>query len=244
MTDRPILFSGPMVRALLDGRKTQARQLLKPVPYYRGSYGLEGDSENWGWEDESGDHVSVLDIMPSGFCVGDRLWVRERWGVIQAYDGLSPRDLGVRHFYDGLYHGSIGYGTDPISRWCQTGCNGAAGRWRPSTHMPRWASRLTLTVTDVRVQRLQDISEEDAKAEGVPRVLHRGWDELFYGHEGGERYSSAGQRAVDTPATLAFRDLWDSLNAKRGFAWADNPWIVAVSFDVHRCNIDAMERAA
>jgi hypothetical protein len=109
--------------------------------------------------------------------------------------------------------------------------------WRPTIFMPRWASRLTLIVTDVRVQRLQDISEGDARAEGVE---HRTVTKLngsdpqkwWFGHENG--------RAT---AKSAFRDLWDSLNAKRSYGWDANPWVCAVTFTAHQRNIDHLEGA-
>jgi hypothetical protein len=108
--------------------------------------------------------------------------------------------------------------------------------WRPGIHMPRWASRLTLTVLDVRVQRLQDISEEDAIAEGIGSnpVQEGTWIDYP------ERTSAAGW----SDPRKSFRSLWDSINGRReGASWNDNPWVVALSFCVERKNIDAVERA-
>lgn len=113
--------------------------------------------------------------------------------------------------------------------------------------MPRWASRLTLTVTDVRVQRVQEISEGDAMAEGI---LH---ENVIIGADGAggthreisaDRYwngTEEDEHEGDEYASEAFANLWDSLNAQRGFGWDANPWVIAVTFEAHRCNIDKME---
>lgn len=233
MTDRPILFSGPMIRALLDGRKTQTRRVLK-LPEQKT---LRGE---WEATTAGGPGVTLKDGTPyperaaiwhtqTGCCVtpgyvhGDQLWVRERFAVSGIGWGKKPSEArgGKVHFHADPEHGWHDY-------W---------GSWRPSIHMPRWASRLTLTVTDVRVQRLQEISEDDARAEGVERRAFTKLDgtdpqEWWVGHENG--------RAT---AKSAFRDLWDSLNADRA-PWASNPWVCAVSFTVHQGNIDQAGLAA
>ena len=126
MSDHPIIFSGPMVRSLLDGRKTQTRRVLKPQP--------QGEQpKNW----------TRANDKAVRYAPGDRLYVREAINKVS-----TPGDVVYRADFEA------------------GGNDGAGLGWRPSIHMPRWASRLTLTVTDVRVQRLQDISEEDARAEG------------------------------------------------------------------------------
>lgn len=209
MSDRPILFSGPMVRALLDGRKTQTRRVLKPQP-----------SPAWTPPPIERQDIRIVPYRP-----GDRLWVREAWRCEARYDGMPPRDLkpGI----------PIYYAADPDPRDSEPGC---AGRFRQGMHMPRWASRLTLVVTDVRVQRLQEISEADAVAEGAitPSKM-------------GAHYTALdapwGKRRVGLSAYDLYRRIWDDLNAERGFGWATNPWVVAVSFTVHRCNIDQMTAA-
>ncbi|WP_212525889.1 hypothetical protein [Actibacterium sp. MT2.3-13A] len=209
MTDKPILFSGPMIRAILDGRKTQTRRVLKPltpVQYERGITACETpDGARW----------RLL------YAIGDRLWVREKFAVSGIGWGKKPIDA---------IGGKVHYTADPDHGW-----HDYWGNWHPSIHMPRWASRLTLVVTDVRVQRLQEISEADARAEGArfamePTRKLQGWtfDEVY-------------SRAM---ARDAFAHLWDGLNAKRGFGWAANPWVVALTFTVHRCNIDQMATAS
>jgi hypothetical protein len=150
MSEIGILFSGPMVRAILEGWKTQTRRVMKPQPF--------DDGGIWRWQ--HGRHVVAVP-GPRAFgleewaiwqeCpyqVGQTLWVRETWA-----DGIAGCPNGVSYRADHL---------DPLG-------DGPANpmKWRPSIHMPRWASRITLTITDVRVQRVQDISEEDAEEEGV-----------------------------------------------------------------------------
>lgn len=246
MSDRPILFSGPMVAAMLEGRKTQTRRVLKPQPNVlnggqplnngRGSYSCE-----FGWT-----------RMP--YTTGDRLWVREAWKCEERFHAVAPRDLkpGVPVYYS----------ADPDPRDSDPGC---AGRHRAGMHMPRWASRLTLIVTEVRVQRLQDISEADAQAEGVewqePTNEDREWAKRYAEENGGDpsidgvwiapgtrqgygrTKEDRAQPQWGPTAAFAFRYLWDSLNASRGFGWGTNPWVCALTFTVHPQNIDQMETA-
>ena len=206
MSDRPILFSGPMVQALLreieepGAGKTMTRRVLKPQPpegfRLQGIYapGLTAVFENGNVNDD------ITIRLPSR---GDRLWVRETFR--QAYpktsysDGIvyradAPKSLGMDEYSD-------------------------RHKWRPSIFMTRRASRLTLTVTDVKVGRLRDISRGDAMSEGCP----------FPNMANG-----------DNPRDW-FAELWDSLNAKRGFGWDVNPWVTAATFKPHLRNIDSMD---
>lgn len=243
MTDRPIIFSGPMVRAILDGRKTQTRRVLKPQPSlvpdpHSGPVIHNGTVI---FRDRSGQRQDI----PLRITVGDRLWVREacraeelsrppkkrratakerrelgRTHVTQ-FDELDGLD-GVRYLACDAWQ-AIENTMKASDLWSQLyhyagGGKEGIGNIVSPIHMPRWASRLTLTVTDVRVQRVQDISEADAYAEGAPSV-------------------HVGTRL--TPLhTPGFKDLWDSLNAKRGFGWDANPWVAAYTFTVARRNID------
>ena len=216
MTDRPILFSGPMVRALLDGRKTQTRRVLssdKPNSLFNGQWsdGYVLDPGNASWREQ--------DVR---FHVGDRLWVRE--SLVSA-----SNDQG-RRWYS---YAADGKDVWPLTEWLK------ARDSIPSIHMPRWASRMTLAVTDVRVQRLQEIGEEDAIAEGC---------RPFFDHENPREHVGP-NGTVHTMAPLrgpldAFRNLWDSLNAERGFGWEANPWVCAIGFDVKRGNIDNLEASS
>ena len=231
MADRPILFSAPMVRALLNGSKTQTRRILKPQPFADGFY--EGDIDctfvpapasnlsayaRFGAAAVGGGAVRTETFTPR-FTAGDRLWVREA-------HALLPRTA---------YRGSIGTGTIAQREHPTDGYTAAVFRegfdrsgrpqWRPSIHMPRWASRLTLTVTDVRVERLQDISEADAQAEGVERVSD-GWRD----------YQMRSTQCCAWPKT-SFLTLWNSINGIN--SWSANPWVAAYTFKVEHRNIDA-----
>jgi hypothetical protein len=145
MKERPILFSGAMVRAILDGRKSQTR-----MNFHRCPYGA----------------------------VGDRLWVRETWAASLDSDGDMCKPFLYRATYDEAVYGQLkaSFSDRATEIWDVVGNTG----WRPSIHMPRWASRLTLEVTGVRVERVQDISEADAKAEGVKSAAEfcALWDEI------------------------------------------------------------------
>jgi hypothetical protein len=215
MTDRPIIFSAPMVRALLAGSKTQTRRVLKPQPKieYLASERLE-DHELRGWEcvaQADGRHAIVKQMS---YAPGDRLYVRETFAMGFDYDE-DDKPIGdePKPFYAAT-HG-IGRWYDPDKdEWRDE------PRWTPSIHMPRWASRLTLIVKAVKIERLTDISESDAEAEG-PQI---GGDNTEYGDE--RNYYEG------------FRDLWESINGAG--SWDANPWIVAVTFRVVRGNIDAV----
>lgn len=199
MKTHPILFSGPMVRALLDGRKTQTRRLMKP-PY--GIFELVGGE---------------MKPLHTRVNPGDLLWVREAWTTGAHLDQTKPVQIPTTQ--------SIGYPADEDGPWW--------GRLRPSIHMPRWASRITLKVTDVRVQRLQNISEEDARAEGI-EVMRSGPVVGYFIDSSDVAHESA---------RSAFHTLWDSLNAKRwdgAGSWARNPWLVAYSFEVIHSNVEGL----
>ena len=198
MTDRPIPFRDWEVRAILDGRKTQTRQKMKVQPYPDSIVTTEHYHQTV--IDRHGDMQPGPEIFGAhwndGECglrcpygaPGDSLWVRETW---------------ARHA------SGVDYAADfaAVSR-------PQAGPWRPSIHMPRWASRITLRITEVRVERLQDISEDDAGAEGVKPCTSTGWN---------------GENLVVMTAREAFADLWNDINGSG--AWDDNPWVWALSFE-------------
>lgn len=218
MADRPILFSGPMVRALLAGTKTQTRRTFNPQPTMHEA----GDCTVNGHRG-SVDYL-MREIAPKHWlriAVGDRLYVREAWRPSYGAEGWRE-DLGrVARPAD----------FDPQTtaiEYLADGTRELGGDNRPGIHMPRWASRITLTVTDVRVERLQDISEADAKAEGanffVPanHLSHGGWshDEWY----------------VSETAKQSYEGLWDRINGEG--AWSANPWVAAYTFTVEHGNID------
>lgn len=217
MTDRPIIFRAPMVRALLDGRKTQTRRLA--------------------WREMTERELAARPNMPreceptleTPWCrvkPGDRLWLRE------THSFLRQADQSCTAIYRADFLGG-----DPE----------AIDDWRPSIHMPRWASRLTLVVTEVRRQRLQEISEQDIVAEGLRKLSKDDGQTWKFGLP--DRDGLPGRDDDGWPWShwsadpcYAFAQLWDSINGED--AWAGNPEVVALTFTVHHCNIDATERAA
>lgn len=228
MADKPILFSGPMVRALLDGRKTQTRRVLPQAhPKFPDLDHLSLDvlcdpQEVWFWDGKH-DRVGASFRLPIG--PGDRLWVREAWAGLDACKHGDPGSAAV--VAGGFYRADH-----------PDGLPNDVARWRPSIHMPRKASRLTLTVTEVRVQRLRDIDRDDAVAEGIQRMKSgRG----FYDPTASRGAVQMGHWFTDP--VIAFSALWDSLNEARGYGWEANPWVVAYTFTVARQNIDAAQAA-
>lgn len=232
MTDRPILFSAPMVRALLDGTKAQTRRVLKPLTKpslfdgtWSDDYVLHAGNAEW----------RARDIR---FAIGDRLWVRETWACHCATNDQKPSEIdrdmwSVRYFADDHVRPAARDGSLALLDQCK--------KKRVAIFMPRWASRLTLTVTDVRVQRLQDISEEDAIAEGI--LVGPPLSSMPESH--GDIYHDGATDPIDgwtRNPVEAYQNLWTHINGPD--AWDANPWVVAVSFTVHQCNIDDMKGAA
>ncbi|WP_176154446.1 hypothetical protein [Burkholderia vietnamiensis] len=212
MKERPILFSGPMVRAILEGRKTQTRRIVKPtgahhIFQFRGREEARGTDEptgEWAWcraERVISEHIRCPYGKP-----GDRLWVRETHLAWWKLDEANP--AGPRVFSHVAAYAADGYELEPGEKWI------------PSIHMLRAASRITLEITGVRVERLRDISESDARAEGVT-IEER--------HKVG--YCLGGGRGADRPPSIrALRELWDGLNADAGHGWDANPWVWVVEF--------------
>lgn len=243
-TARPILFSAPMVRALLEGRKTQTRRLAKFA---------SRDGANLQFSGIAADRLTpstwALVSRGAGGCwnersqpwrcpygvPGDLLWVRESWHLVHVGGG---RGGGIEPFnsYDQMYmadghreHFTFEGEGDPFLRF-------ASDRPRPSMFMPRWASRLTLEITNVRVERLQDISKADAEAEGVEFETA---DPPFYYVPHIWPHSITGV-GVEEPggrhAVRCYGKLWDHINGPG--SWDANPWVVALSFKVHKSNVD------
>ena len=204
MKEQPILFSGPMVRAILEGRKTQTRRVCKVQPKGRNyirPHDRHGDGPLPGGFVEASYYSAVMQDFDCPYGQpGDRLWVRETFKEYSVLLGDIDGNM-------------VNYRADE---------NGISGPWKPSIFMPRKYCRLILEVKAVRVERLQDISEEDAQAEGI--AYQDGGKEITQGY-----LSADGSVLFDT-ATLAFRDLWDSLNAKRA-PWESNPWVWVIEFE-------------
>lgn len=194
MKIRPILFSTEMVHALLAGRKTQTRRIVKPQP-----------------PAPECSYSALLKKCPYGQ-PGDLLWVRETW----AWDGQTS-------FTDLQAIGNFWYKAD------DTGYSPA--KWKPSIFMPKEAARIFLRITDVRVERLQDISEEDAKAEGAQPSSHRCGGFGYY-EAGGDVHECECQGFIEnSPAIEGYKWLWESINGAG--SWGANPWVWVISFE--RC---------
>lgn len=276
MADRPIPFKGPMVRAIIEGRKTQTRRVLShantafngrpwsnfvkaqtwdwnaawvdPGPSPAGNAGpylklpwLSGDADPW----EGTTHRVYPLVQP-----GDRLWVREAWRAPIAVDHLPPRDIWattpVCYEADGSEQPRHGI------EW---------GRYRHSMFMPRWASRITNIVESVRIERLQEITEEDAVAEGLlwsePTDQDREWTREYALENGGSAEISGVWLAPGTRqgwgltkeirdqpewgpnAVFAYRCLWNSINGPG--SWDENPWVAAIRFRSILANIDQID---
>ncbi|WP_049202633.1 hypothetical protein [Serratia marcescens] len=229
MKERPVIFNSEMVRAILDGRKTQTRRVMAVQPESN-QFGLLRITDStkrsdigkyhWAESNATGTHQrSALFSCPFGQ-VGDRLWVRETWSDVNlegipavAYradgDVYSPMD--DESFLD--EYGAFNYEDHRVTKyhfaaWYSDLIEGIEGVWRPSIHMPRWASRITLEITGVRVERLNDISEEDAKAEGVKAGVSPGHEHMMH--------------------QVAFRELWQSIYSEE--SWSANPWVWVIEF--------------
>ncbi|MEE7493042.1 hypothetical protein [Methylobacterium oryzae] len=220
MADRPIIFSAPMITALLAGRKTQTRRILKPQPHPRTTQVSVCRDLGMGCGPSVTGGTSQWDRWQKlRFAVGDRLYVREAW--------RAPYDLDYRVEELGRPRRPAEF--DPSTtavEYLADGGRELGGKVRSPLHMPRWASRLTLMVTDIRVERLQDISEADAIAEGlIPETC------------AGQRMWGPGPpHGHFAHPQVAYRMIWEDIHGHG--SWDANPWIVAVTFSVHARNID------
>ena len=226
-TEHQIIMQAQSVRAILAGRKTQTRRVLKPQPpkwvgeFGRTTFTPPGHLSGRGTF--AGGVSEKFFRCPYGLA-GHRLWVRET----HCYERASGTDLGpdpgwsvvVRYMADNVMEART------VSREEWSGVR-VGVRTRPSIHMPRWACRLELDVTDVRVERVQDISAEDVLAEGMTATTLKGHP-LEIEKDG---VVTRTEFAFTSPS-YAFALLWDSINAKRGFGWKSNPWVYVVSFEV------------
>jgi hypothetical protein len=222
---RPILFSGPMVRAILEGRKTATRRVVKPQPEH-GVMPCHYSPTGWAYMAAGQEGCTCRPIPCKQGTIGDRLWVRETWKYADWTEDGEP---------------FIGYAADgAVSEWPPTPSPGwedrvydewaalsspenraidgksADRKWRPSIFMPAWASRITLEITGVKVEWLQDITDDDAIAEGMDG-----------------RYSCTDPtRKADkhnVPASVQFACLWNEINGPK-YPWKSNPWVWCISF--------------
>lgn len=227
MKERPILFNTVMVKAILEGLKTQTRRVINPQPEGKTlQSNLDG---KWLSKKFNGLLIPKIEDLPI-HCpygkIGDRLWVRETWSTVNLYgeialaykaDGEVIRVVENESFQD--EDGLINY-DDPrlekysFAAWADDLLEGKEGWWKPSIHMPRWASRILLEITNIRVERLKDISTEDAKAEGFDYSTH----------------PSAIKMGYAIGAKTNFRFTWEQIYGQN--AWNKNPWVWVVEFCV------------
>lgn len=235
--DRPIIFSAPMVRALLAGRKTQTRRLLNPQPETFMVDGAECKVEAVHVQGDAVPRVATgmcLTSQKVPYAKGDRLYVREAHHRTDDCDDshLVGYDFADDFMFETEYHDVPGVGRVGLFAHSLGGWGGRSSRNFPSIHMPRWASRLTLLVDDVRVERLQAISEADAIAEGIEQVSTCGGGPMW------KHYPDGSPAGGWLGAAESFRTLWQSLHGAD--SWAANPFVVAVTFSVARGNIDRL----
>lgn len=226
--DIPIIFSAPMIRALLNGSKTQTRRILKPQLVCSSHAAWPDNPEPVPSLDADGVHCATCGAgieldnrrksgvrgIPVRYSVGDRLWVRENFAYVGTCDP-----------------GFLTYGATYPDDLAKYGCENVPGtlkeagyKWKPSIHMPREVSRLTLLVTGVKVERLNAISESDAMAEGSAPIIDHGVGSTPYLYR------------------IGFEHLWCSIHGAT--AWIENPFVVAITFRVIKANIDAPEARA
>ncbi|WP_323093728.1 ASCH domain-containing protein [Klebsiella quasipneumoniae] len=219
MKERGMIFNGEMVRALLDGRKTQTRRPVK-FPVHDKNLGCELAGNELAGELSAGDYLNSAFGKP-----GDRIWVREAYRFPASLDDVSPTGVGEMAVATGYrkpwaptFYEFTGTFSDGWKGFETPPKVSDAGKLRPSIHMPRWASRILLEITDVRVERLNAISEEDARAEGIidGGCLNCGEPE------------PCGCANPEPDATDAFAYLWQSIYGQE--SWNANPWVWVISF--------------
>ncbi len=216
INEKPILFSGEMVRAILEGKKTQTRRVATKDPNAKGFYWAENietfpsGTTYTGWVKNSAPSLLIPMKCPYGK-VGDRLWVRETW----VPDCATVEEC--RASFEDLMQGCSG----PYYRATASDFDIETLRWKPSIHMPRWASRTSLEITDIRVERLQNICASDCLDEGI---------EDKWSH----KYSVFPACVLDSIVD-DYRTLWDSINGKPradgiDISWSANPWVWVITF--------------
>lgn len=209
--EKPILFSGALIPPIISEEKTVTRRVVKPQPKLElhADIGVELWKTRNGWGNYEAMQLEIEEEYRGYGAVGDQLWVRETWSYFGGDEYLYQRDRS-NVVYCADFH------NDPRSREWQ------CPRWRPSIHMPRWASRLTLEIVSVSVERLQEITEEDARAEGV---MSFDTDTM---QDAVRAAAARGQKSAT--AVDYFRWKWDALNSARGYSWESDPWVWRIEF--------------
>lgn len=232
MKTTPLLFQPDMVNALLDGRKTQTRRIVDWKRLHKQA-GLPFPTRcklAWfkilsGWGIDAGDGVMRAVSCPYGDR-GDLIWVREAFLCGYEFDENDVPTDKERVWYRA---------SNPDLRWFdgESDWPRENAPWKPSIHMPRWASRLTLRITDIRVERMQDISREDAIAEGIERC------EWMYACDPWKNYipKQSPCRGFSYPPR-SYQSLWESINGRE--SWEENPWVWVIEFEVIQANVDSV----
>lgn len=227
MKERGMIFNGEMVRAILDGRKTQTRRPIKWKQTRFTEIGEREDGSKWPWSEDAEHACDFWHPCPFG-AVGDRIWVRETWSDVNIDGAPAVAYRADDEVYDLMENeslldedGAFNYQDTRVSKyqfaaWHSDLISGIEGNWRPSIHMPRWASRILLEITGVRVERLNAISQEDAQAEGMELT---GWRPTYSDPDSGGE--------VMTPYDN-FAELWLSIYGEEN--WLANPWVWVIEF--------------
>ncbi|SVJ72236.1 morphogenetic protein [Klebsiella pneumoniae] len=207
MKERGMIFNGEMVRAILDGRKTQTRRPIKWKQTRFTEIGEREDGSKWPWSEDAEHACEFWHPCPFG-AVGDRIWVRETFCTV------DDTQYGGEKWVD--YRATPKFEASHLAGWDCAPNDAEALKWRPSIHMPRWASRILLEITNVRVERLNAISQEDAQAEGMELT---GWRPTYSDPDSGGE--------VMTPYDN-FAELWSSIYGAEN--WQANPWVWVIEF--------------
>lgn len=235
MKERPILFSGPMVNAILAGRKTQTRRIVKPQPVDCGD--IKHLVDEYFSRQVTGDGMREDFKCPYGK-IGDRIWVRETWRPSRQPQNGGLSVMGIKFAADDSII--------PDQRADKLWTMARANSWRPSIHMPRWASRIALEITGVRVERLNDITESDSEAEGVSPHVEQKWWQGYYKNDPLCHTCLPAKPDGSAPDSLIevkpYRDLshmnrtakreyellWNRINGPD--SWQQNPWVWVIEF--------------
>lgn len=224
--ERPIPFNAQMVRAILDGRKTMTRRVVNKLNGHS-HISRFSESDTLGYDFCFRDKEMrlhditkgrALDLCPYGK-TGNKLWVRETFAHSNMPDGPLDKDCSIFYRAD--------YFDDPHGLDGEKSPEGKYRNWKPSMFLPRWASRIDLEITNVKIERLQNISEEDAKKEGADALICDNLDQQSFIF-----CKNLGMPITDkgTPHRNGFALLWDNINAKKGNGWDANPWVWAIKF--------------
>lgn len=220
--ERPILFSTPMVQAILAGRKTQTRRVVKlqALVMDNGFINTTAMTEtHWRKMNKTlPESVGVTFFCPYGQ-PGDTLWVRETWAW--SCDANLTTKTCPQYTCDKCKYYLLDYKANAGQDWVN---DREIVKWKPSIHMPRQASRISLLVKSIRVERLQDITEEDAKAEGFTSLLCSCKGQAY-------ACTDCMNTGVLEPAELGFMETWEAIYNKRGYGWEVNPWVWVIEFE-------------